>query len=302
MMQREKMISVIIPVYNDSKRLELCLDALENQSYPRSLFEIIVVDNCSDDTVEKLAKDYPRVIFCQESEPGSYSARNKGITLAKGEILAFTDSDCIPDSQWLLHGSQVLSSAKDIGLVGGRVDFFFKDEDNPRIPELYDSLTYLQQDKAVTIHKFAATANMFTRRRVMDHVGMFDTNLKSGGDRNWGERVAAAGYNLKFISEAVVRHPARSTFSEIRKRNIRVHGGHHQLHSRSEGRLPLLLLGTELAVDLSPPVRFIWRLRRDKRVSGLKNKILLTGFHVLAKLDIALARIKYQLGCKPSRS
>jgi glycosyltransferase involved in cell wall biosynthesis len=225
-------VSVIIPVYNDYKRLKLCLAALERQSYPRERFEIVVVDNGSEEKFCLESKKNSKVIFCNEEEPGSYNARNRGIFISRGEILAFTDSDCLPDKDWISNGVMELRTSYNIGLVGGAIDFLFKDPERPSVWELYDSITYLQQQKSIEVFKFAATANMFTTKKVFERVGLFDSKLKSGGDREWGERVTHAGHELKFASYAIVNHPARSTFQELIKRDIRIFGGSHQLRIR----------------------------------------------------------------------
>ena len=297
-----KFVSVIIPVFNDYERLGACLEALESQSYPRDLFEVIVVDNGSEmDSIIKMEK-YPKVIFCVEEEPGSYAARNKGIFISNAALFAFTDSDCIPDKDWISTGVKALGSSENIGLVGGRIDFFFKDPERPSIWERYDSITYLQQQDSIEVCKFSATANMFTTNKVIKHVGLFDTKLKSGGDREWGERVAAAGYKLKFAPQVKVSHPARSTFQEIKKRNTRIYGGSHQLRSRKLYIQRVISLCLNILKDLSPPLRFGYRIVKDPRVPRMKDKVLVTLVHVLVKISRAWTRLRYEMGAKPTRS
>ena len=99
-------VSVIIPVYNDSARVKICLEALEKQTYPQNLYEVIVVDNASDEypAIKDVVCQFSQAIAAYESRPGSYAARNKGISLAKGDIIAFTDADCIPAKNWIEKG------------------------------------------------------------------------------------------------------------------------------------------------------------------------------------------------------
>lgn len=67
----------------------------------------------------------------------------------------------------------------------------------------------------MTKNRFAVTANVFTAAAVMALIGPFDDRLQSGGDADWGKRVHAAGYELVYAPEAVVRHPARPTFRAL---------------------------------------------------------------------------------------
>ena len=95
-----KMITVVVPTYNEEKNIEYCLRALANQNIPRDSYEIIVVDgNSKDRTTEIAARYADRVI--QQLSPGVGGARNDGVRAAKGDIIATTDADCLPDENWL---------------------------------------------------------------------------------------------------------------------------------------------------------------------------------------------------------
>lgn len=178
-MEDTPFISVIIPVLNDSERLEICLNALEQQTYPKDLYEVIVVDNGSTENLEVLVNKFTQASFTCETQVGSYAARNKGISIARGEVLAFTDSDCIPDPNWLETGVKHLLSVPNCGLVAGKIEMFFKDS-NPTSVELYDSSTFLQQKKYVEEDKYGTTANLFTFKKVFEDIGYFNDELKSG--------------------------------------------------------------------------------------------------------------------------
>lgn len=299
---RLPLVSVIIPVFNEGPRLRSCLNALAGQTYPKHLYEVIVVDNGSDEPPSWVRDEYPRVMLVEESTPGSYAARNRGIALAKGDVFAFTDGDCIPDMHWLVYGVQELIREPAIGLIGGHIEFFFQNPEHPTIAELYDSIMYLNQRAAVERTGFAATANMFTSRKVFQQVGVFDPAVKSGGDREWGQRVLSTGLRLVYAEHAVVRHPARDTFEKISRRNIRVLGGHHELHSREGRAKRWRQIMKELVFDLSPPVPFVRRLIRDRRVKGAPKKALVLLMHVRAKLVKARTRFLLGVGAKPTRS
>ena len=186
------LVSVIIPVYNDAVRLERCLQALAQQSYPN--YEVIVVDNGSTDAdVEQVCKPFSRVRFAREEKAGSYAARNKGLSLAKGEVIAFTDSDCIPAADWLGAGVARVKQTENCGLIAGHVDVFPQNRAHPSLVELYDMMLAFPQERYVANYRYGVTASVVTTRAIFDAVGLFNDTLKSGGDREWGQRVAAAG-------------------------------------------------------------------------------------------------------------
>lgn len=221
-------VSVIIPVYNDARRLKICLAALEQQTYPSHRYEVIVVDNGSDpeEDVTDLVRSFDHVILSQELTPGSYAARNKGLTLAKGEIIAFTDSDCIPSSDWLEHGVQHLTDYPDCGLVAGRIDMFAQQPEQATAIEMYDQVVVgFPQEMLINTYKVAMTANVFTRRSVIEDIGNFRADLRSSGDGEWTQRVYSAGYGHRYVASACVAHPARATLKELTTRVARYTGG-----------------------------------------------------------------------------
>ena len=126
-------VSIVVPVYNAESTLALCLGSLINLDYPSERLEILVVDNNSRDSSREIISRFP-VICLEEKIQTSYAARNRGIAEAKGEIIAFTDSDCIVDAKWLrnlLSGFQ----GEDIGCCAGEVVPF-----NPRsLVEVYQA-------------------------------------------------------------------------------------------------------------------------------------------------------------------
>lgn len=207
-------VSIIIPVFNDSIRLRECLLALKNQTYPSDLYEVIVVDNNSTDNLAQRIEDLDYVKLEKEVILGSYAARNKGISVAKGQILAFTDSDCVPSREWLENG--VLSlKAENADLVGGKITFSFSPQRSSA--EIFDSITALQVKKNIELRKVTVTANLFAYRYVFNSIGVFDDSLKSGGDFKWTGKATDAGFKLAYAAGAEILHPARDLNSLIKK-------------------------------------------------------------------------------------
>ncbi|HIH88551.1 TPA: glycosyltransferase [Candidatus Bathyarchaeota archaeon] len=107
------MITVVVPTYNEEKNIEGCLTALTKQSIPRDAYEIIVVDGNSKDRTTEIAAKYADKVIQQVSH-GVGGARNDGAMAAKGEIVATTDADCLPDEDWL---EIILNDFKDERMV-----------------------------------------------------------------------------------------------------------------------------------------------------------------------------------------
>jgi glycosyltransferase involved in cell wall biosynthesis len=220
-MFRLPFVSVVIPVYNDSDRLGRCLQALCQQTYPVDRYEVIVVDNNNTQDIKAVCNMYSaqasqrfmNIRYEFEGKQGAYAARNRGVRAAQGEIIAFTDADCLPSPQWILQGVKALQS---VGLVAGHIELTFQ-QNCPNAFEYADSAFHLQQ-WSYAQQDYAATGNAFTWRWMFDAVGWFDENLSHLGDRHWGQRVHAAGYGVTYSPYAWVAHPARSTLLDLMRK------------------------------------------------------------------------------------
>ena len=294
-------VSVIVPVYNNLEFLETCLHALQNQTYPKESYEVIVVDNASEEKIENVTIQFPQVTLAHESKPGSYAARNKGIALAKGEVIAFTDSDCIPAEDWIEKGLESLFKTPNVGLVGGKIELIFKTSDKPTAIEFYDFINnHLNQAQHVSQSHFAATANVFTLASILEKVGVFNSELKSLGDMEWGRRVYSQGYQLVYSEEVCVRHPARSSLKELYKRTTRVAGGFYGLDlcDRTKGEQEL---AKEIFKRLKPPVKYLrWRLS-DERLEGVQQKLLFAAVVIFNDYVMAFELIRLRMGGQAKR-
>src|SRR5471032_2792442 len=87
-------VSVVIPHYNDLDNLTICLQRLRRQSWPSDRFEVIVADNNSTCGIEAVRRIAPDIRVVPAAEQGAGPARNAGVAVARGDVLAFIDSDC----------------------------------------------------------------------------------------------------------------------------------------------------------------------------------------------------------------
>lgn len=199
-------VSIIVPFYGaELPRLGRLLDSLVRQDYSGPV-ELIVVDNNES---PRLSPGGINGRLLHEPGPGSYVARNTGLAVATGDVVAFTDSDCVCTPQWLALGVRSLLRSPNIGVVGGGIQALTANASDPSLTERYDSFFHMRQAHYVTSMGFAATANCFARRELFNEIGLFDTRFRSGGDRDWCGRVRQAGYDLVYCAEAAVHHDAR---------------------------------------------------------------------------------------------
>ncbi|ELY95665.1 glycosyltransferase AglE [Natrialba hulunbeirensis JCM 10989] len=213
-------VSIIIPVYNDPEGIRSCLTALQSQAYPETQFEVLVVDNGSTDGTRDVIRDFSVQLLVEDEVQGSYAARNKGIEASDGDVLAFVDADCTPEPEWVAAGVETMSQ-EDADLVAGRVRFEFTPDRTPA--ERFDAMGNMRNDKTVP-EGVGKTANLFVRKTVVNEIGTFPQNLRSGGDVYWTRAATNAGMKIAYSPDAIVNHPSRQ-FQPLLKKMYRVGNG-----------------------------------------------------------------------------
>jgi glycosyltransferase AglE len=214
-MNPDAFASIIIPVYNDSTELEKVLQGIGMQTFSRDRFEVIVVDNGSTDNTRDLVKRSGDVICIVEDHyPNSpYSCRNRGLEVAKGDVIVLLDGTCIPEPDWLEQGMACLEkSGADI--VSSHVIFDFRNR--VTAGKLYDS-NNLSTETAMKLNGVAKTASLFIKKKVFDKVGRFPEGVRSGADVRWTSRAFRMGFNMEFCYGSVARKKARSFTESVRK-------------------------------------------------------------------------------------
>ena len=219
-------LSVIVPVYNDWHRIPILLGCLAAQTLPAEQFEIVLIDNGSDsfDPPQNLAPN-ARILNCDT--PGSYAARNRGIEQARGHWLAFTDADCLPAPDWLqqllAQAAATADNSAPTTILAGQVRMIASSA-RPSAWEMHDLVKGIPQGWYVS-RGYAATANLLVPADLARQLGGFDTRRYSGGDAVFCRRAAAAGARLRYVENAVVEHPARTTWPELAGKYRRIKGG-----------------------------------------------------------------------------
>ena len=204
--------SLIICTRNRADKLAQCLDSLTRLDGIER-WELVLVNNGSTDRTEQViaafaARFEHRLTRVLESRPGLGIARNAGIAAACGSVLAFTDDDCYPASEFLEEILCVFENP-DIGYMGGRI-LLYNPEDAPV------SIRVTTEIRAIGPYSFVHTgliqgANMACRRAVIDHIGMFDEDLGAGTpfpaeDIEFVARASAAGWHGGYFPGPAVYH------------------------------------------------------------------------------------------------
>jgi len=199
-------ISIIVPVYNNEDHVEACIQALLSQRYSDGACEFILVDNNSTDRSAEIVKRYPGIRLLSQPKQGSYAARNLGLSEAQGQIIAFTDSDCVPRADWLQQIADTMRNSS-VGIVLGRREFQGRSRPLKSL-EAYEAhkANYILSGTDREVF-FGYTNNMAVRRSLMDAVGPF-TELGRGADTIFVRRAIDrfSCQILRYSPDVVIRH------------------------------------------------------------------------------------------------
>ncbi|MDC9592793.1 glycosyltransferase [Xenorhabdus sp. IM139775] len=277
-------VSVIVPTYHDWERLEKCLTALRKQNYPKERLEILIINNDPNDTPPINLYFNKNEFFLSEKKPGSYAARNKGLITATGSIIAFTDSDCIPEPDWIVNAVNKFIDNPEIKRIGGNIKLFYK-EKKLTIAEKYEKIYAFRQKEYINTQGMAVTANMFSYSYLFEEIGYFNESLYSGGDSEWGRRAKKSGYNIHYFNDVTVYHPARSKLSELILKNRREAAG--KLRVNKLKNIDFLL---SIVIHILPPIKSIKII--DSREAKTTERILAFFIRYLLRINTALEYIR----------
>ncbi|PZQ63830.1 MAG: glycosyl transferase family 2 [Phenylobacterium zucineum] len=202
---------MIMPHYQDLGGLEIGLKALEAQTYPKDRFEIVIADNNSPvglDAVKAVVGDRATLVLV--TEKGAGPARNGAVAASKGEVLAFIDSDCVAEPQWLEEGIRALDR---FDLVGGRVRVLVGDPAHMTPAEAFERVFAFDFKTYIEKKGFTGAGNMFCRRPLFEKVGGFGVGMSE--DVDWSRRAVASGARLGYAPAAAMGHPARVTWDQL---------------------------------------------------------------------------------------
>lgn len=231
-------VSVVVPVYNGETDLPDLIECLRSQTYPPHSVEYLLVDNKSRDRTSSILQTLSDAAGKREINirnltenqiQSSYAARNQGIRASTGEIIAFTDADCRPETQWLENLVKPFADL-EIGITCGEILAL----PGNTLLEKHAARDNTLSQKHTLAHPFCPygqTANLAVRRLVLQQIGLFRPYLTSGGDADLCWRILReTSYKLYFAENAIVLHRHRSTIKQLQSQWYRYGESNKYLH------------------------------------------------------------------------
>lgn len=192
-------ISVVIPALNEERVIGKCIKAVKNQTLPKEEYEIIVVDNNSKDKTAEIARNLGATVVSYTQKQGFSAAKQFGTKKAKGEIIAYTDADSIPDKHWLERIKKLMQN-KNLVCVGGTI---LSSEDT------MTNFSFIIYDLIARAHQLVDipliwSPNMAVRKDAFMKAGGFNTALKTSDDWEFIARIKKKfGNNATLYTKAL---------------------------------------------------------------------------------------------------
>jgi glycosyltransferase involved in cell wall biosynthesis len=302
----EPLVSVAVSTYRRAHLLPRLIRALKQQTLPHGLFEVVIADNGSPDGTQRVLEELGRESSVAlrsvrvERNRGPAAGRNAAWRACRGEIVAFTDDDCVPTPEWLERGLEAMRSA---GVVVGRTI---------PAPDQLKHEGAFSRTVRVDDARFFQTCNVFYARADLEVVGGFDERFSTpaGEDTDLGLRVVGLDRVASFAPDAVVHHDVRpSSFRATVRETLRWYdiprvmalhpGARSVLHRRFFWRRthpPVLLAAAALGVGWRWPIALVltmpWlslRLRRQPLDRGrVRRFVVLPGAFVIDLLEVGV--------------
>ncbi len=289
-------VSIITPFRDNHEELIQLKSSLDQQTYPGQNIEIIFIDNGSVRQFTFPDHFFGNIILINENDnlQSPYSARNRGIEAANGDVIVFIDANSRPRANWIEKGLICMrESGSDI--TAGDVQFELGA--TPSASNIVDALTSLNMQKAVHDRKVAYTANLFVRKEVFKKIGLFEEKSRSGGDVRWTLKATERGHQITYCEDAVVFKYPR-TLRALIKKKIRTGRGYFYTW-RNEKDKPIWFYN--FFRSLKPPSLKKWDKNSDRgrmldKGNKLKIWLLLYIIGIAEQLSFTTEYLRYNLG------
>lgn len=201
-MKEKKIVSVIIPAFNCEKTISKTIQSILDQSYGD--VEIIIVDDGSSDSTAKIVKEFKNIKYFYQKNSGPASARNFGAMNAKGDIVFFTDSDCIAHFDWIETAVKCFND--DVAVVAGSYGIANRESLLARC--IFEEIKFRHTKLMPKFPKAFGSYNFGVKKNVFHEVGGFNTNYTSasGEDNDLSYKILKSGHKIFFEKNAIVDH------------------------------------------------------------------------------------------------
>ncbi len=280
MIDGQPFISVVVAAYNAERLIGQCLDSLLAMDYPTDRIEIIVVDNGSTDRTAEIIAGFP-VARLREERRGAASARNTGIAKACGDIIAFTDSDCIVEPDWAAEIERAFQ-APEVDAVMGYTDgidsnFWARLEQGN-----YEDFWYRNGVGGMTLRRTGIdTRNSAIRSHVLAALGNFRADLSFCEDLELSVRLRASDCRVIFNERMRAHHHNRTDLNHI----LRVKRDHGRAYMQIVAAQPDGLDSPHLPSDVR---RYLGI--DNRRISGTALDCALYAMKILSTLLVVFLR------------
>lgn len=271
-------ISAIICTYNREKYIGKALESVGNQSLDKNRFQIVIINNNSDDNTQEICRDFIKanpdlsIIYENEREQGLSAARNRGIRESDAEYLTFVDDDATLDPEFLKVVTDYMDANTDVVAVGGKILLEFEMSRPAWATHYLDSLFgYFNLGNKSCVFRapqYPRGSNMSLRSTVFNLVGDFSTDLGRKRDSLEGseeKELFARVYKLEkpivYIPEAVVYHavPASRTHTDFIRKQAIGYGKSQKIYCRRHGGL-IKMYRMELVKWIASMILFLYYL------------------------------------------
>ena len=195
-------VSVVIPAYNAERTIGLAVEGALAQG--AAVTEVVVSDDGSKDATAEAVRRYPSAKYIRQENAGPAAARNAGWRASAGDVVIFTDSDCVPLPGW----AERLVAALDDPAVGAATGSYDIKNSYRLLPRLIHEEIKGRHSGYRGEVKFFGSYNVAIRRKALDETGGFDESYRraSGEDNDLSYRILKAGYRIAFVPDALVAH------------------------------------------------------------------------------------------------
>lgn len=255
--QEDVFLSIVIPSYNSRDWLPICLDSLQDQ-VTRPDVEVIIVDSSPEDVTPFLQEKFPFVTtYHLEKRAYPGTARTAGISRARGRVIAFIDTDCQADNEWVSNIIAAQQNGKNV--VGGPVA-------NGTPGSYIGTSEYLLEFSELVpampegVVRFIPTCNISFKKTVYEKIGKIEDTIK-GSDALFCRRINLLGEAIHFMRAIQVRHHNRLALKKVLRNQYQIGFG-GALVRMMENQVGGILVKLPILIPLIPVARTLLISRR----------------------------------------